>query len=485
MTLFSLSDASISYPGKPPFTHIDFTLCKSQHVALTGPNHGLIKALLDALAGKALISGGYFNGIQADGRLCESGTAVSYLPAHFRFRSFSGDAGYYQQRYNSMDAGNSSTVRDYLATISLKSQIAAAQAETFLKSLDVEKLMETRLTSLSNGETKKVRLSAALMHQPKLLVLEDPFAGIDAHTRVTLSECLDQIAESGVTLVLSTYREMPACIRKVVVAGMDHSLNSYDRRNFSFAQAGFRPMPDRTLLAGLLESPHKTFETIVQMRNVSVRYQQRDILQNINWTVKQGERWAITGPNGAGKSTLFSLINGDNPQAFANNLILFDRKKGSGESIWDIKNHIGYFSADMVRFFPGRFTAEQIVASGFFDTFGLFRRTSERQRKIAEGWLRLCNLLPLARKPFAQLASNEKRMILLCRALVKNPSLLILDEPTQGITETEKVFLIGLVNEICAHTPATLLYSSHYQQEMPSCINRHLKLRDGKIVHIQ
>lgn len=480
MVLLSLDHAGISYPGKVSFGPIDFTLRESQHVALTGDNRELIKAILDALAGKAILTGNVVNRLKADEEHSQKRPSVSYLPSQFRFRSLTGSAGYYQQRYNSMDAEDSLRVDDLLAAVSLKTKADEKAIERLMQILDIERLRQERLTNLSNGETKKVRLATAVLQHPRALVLEEPFAGIDAKTRATLCAFLDQIAESGVTIVLSTNNEMPSCIKKVFVAGDNNTLKEYERRDFSGLTAPTQTHIHPELIGDLITSPKKRFDHIVQMTNVSVQYGDHLILDDVNWTVKQGERWALTGPNGAGKSTLLSLINADNPQAFANNIVLFDRKKGTGESIWDIKKNIGYFSADLVRFFPGRFSCLQVVTSGFFDTFGLFRKVSEQHLKVALKRLRLFDLERLAHKSFGQVSANEKKLVLLCRALVKNAPLLILDEPGQGLSEKEKAFLKTLIDQICYQSPLTLIYVSHYANEMPQCINRHLALHKGR-----
>jgi molybdate transport system ATP-binding protein len=217
------------------------------------------------------------------------------------------------------------------------------------------------------------------------------------------------------------------------------------------------------------------------MVNLSVNYNNRNILDNINWEVKKGECWNVSGHNGSGKSTLLSLVNGDNPQAFANEIYLFDRKKGSGESIWDIKRQIGYVSPELHHYFDSAASCYEVVASGLFDTIGLFKQLSASQKEIVEQWVSLLQIDHLANKFFTQLSNGEQRLVLLARALVKNPPMLILDEPCQGLDAEVAARFIELINEICVQMQKTLVYVSHYEEEIPSCVTYTLKLEQGKI----
>ena len=218
------------------------------------------------------------------------------------------------------------------------------------------------------------------------------------------------------------------------------------------------------------------------MKDVVIRYGGKTILDHINWTILQGERWALVGHNGAGKSTLLSLINADNPQAFANDIVLFDRQKGSGESIWDIKRNIGFFSPELYQYFPVDTSALQAVESGFYDTIGLFRPSNPIRVSIALRWMKLLFIDKHAHRLLRNLSPVDQRLCLLARALVKSPPLLILDEPFQGFDEVQKSYCKQLLNTICRQSNTTLLFVSHYTEEMPACITKVFQLKDGRQV---
>jgi molybdate transport system ATP-binding protein len=218
------------------------------------------------------------------------------------------------------------------------------------------------------------------------------------------------------------------------------------------------------------------------MQQVHVTYGDKHILNNINWLVEKGACWSLTGPNGAGKSTLLSLITADNPQAYSNEIYLFDRKRGSGESIWDIKQKTGFLSPELQLYFDASATAFSAIASGLFDTIGLFRKLNEGQEKLVWEWLQYMGVQPYAYRVMATLPAGLQRLILLARTLIKMPALLVLDEPCQGLDDDQTRFVRALINEYCNRTGAGLIYVSHYIEELPDCIKHHLRLKKGEVV---
>ncbi len=220
--------------------------------------------------------------------------------------------------------------------------------------------------------------------------------------------------------------------------------------------------------------------SIVKMKNVTIQYGDKIILQNINWQVKQGERWLVKGHNGAGKSTLLSLITADNPQAYSQDIHLFDKKRGTGESIWDIKKKIGFVSPELHKFFDYGSSVHNVVASGLFDTMGLFRKLNAAQEELVNEWIIFFGLTNESIKPLSLLAAGQQRSALLARALIKNPVLLVLDEPCQGLDDHQTKHFLRLIDEICSQSSVTLIFVSHYDNEIPRCITDKLELQQGK-----
>jgi molybdate transport system ATP-binding protein len=221
---------------------------------------------------------------------------------------------------------------------------------------------------------------------------------------------------------------------------------------------------------------------VVAMHEVTVRYGEATILDHIDWEVRKGERWSVSGPNGAGKSTLLSLITADNPQAYANQIWLFGRRRGTGETIWEIKQKIGFVSPELHLYFDSGASCFEVVASGLFDTIGLFRPLTPEQEETVRLWMKLLSLQDLRMRRMQQLSAGQQRMVLLARALIKNPPMLILDEPCQGLDDEQTAHFRQLVTELCEAFGKTLIYVSHYRDELPHCIDKYLELEQGKRV---
>jgi molybdate transport system ATP-binding protein len=284
-------------------------------------------------------------------------------------------------------------------------------------------------------------------------------------------------------------QEIPACITHI---------GRLDKGRWAFQgpAADFHPAvePENTLLldAAILATLQEAsrlagkkeddFPVAVKMVNTTIRYGEATILKNINWEVRKGERWHVSGPNGAGKSTLLSLITADNPQAYANEIWLFGRRRGTGETIWDIKKKIGFVSPELHLYFDSGASCFEVVASGLFDTIGLFRPLTPEQEEMTLLWMQLLGLQELRGKRLLQLSTGQQRMLLLARALIKNPPMLILDEPCQGLDDGQTARFRALITALCLAFDKTLLYVSHYRQELPSCIDRYLQLEKGERV---
>jgi molybdate transport system ATP-binding protein len=221
---------------------------------------------------------------------------------------------------------------------------------------------------------------------------------------------------------------------------------------------------------------------LIEMRDASVTYDGVAVLKGINWTMREGENWAVLGPNGSGKTTLLSLILADNPQAYSNDISLFGRKRGSGESVWDIKKKIGWVSPEVQIHYQKTMTSYDVLCSGFFDSIGLYRECSARQESIARTWMRTLGLWRLADRKFDELSAGQQRMILIARASIKNPRLLILDEPCQGLDSVNRQIVLEAIDAVNCQARCNLIYVTHRLNEIPDSITHVLRLRRGHVV---
>jgi molybdate transport system ATP-binding protein len=217
-------------------------------------------------------------------------------------------------------------------------------------------------------------------------------------------------------------------------------------------------------------------DSVIDFRDVTLRYGDRVIFEHLDWSVLRGERWALHGRNGSGKSALLALVCADNPQSYACDITLFGKRRGTGESIWDIKRRIGYVSPEMHRAYLKDLPSIEIVASGLHDSIGLYKRPRPEQMGICKEWMRVFGIEDLAERTFLTLSSGEQRLVLLARAFVKDPELLILDEPLHGLDTANREWVRKVIDTFCSRPDKTLIMVSHYLDELPTCITHHKTL---------
>jgi len=356
--------------------------------------------------------------------------------------------------------------------------------------LDFERLLDHPFRTLSAGEMRKALIVRALAEKPTMLILDEPFDGLDSETRAAFALHLDALIASGHHLILVTHRadELIEGITHIMLLG-NGTIEATGRREAVepslAATAGWTlqadAQPPRPLTQYTPPRLDGNAEPLIEFRAVSVRYGDHTLFDGLTWTLLRGERWGIFGPNGSGKTTILNLIFGDNLQAYANDIRIFGVRKGSGESIWDIRNRIGILTPNLHLSYTRPVTVLEAVISGFFDSIGLFRQPTTAQQAEAFSVLRMFGVSGLAERQFTQLSYGQQRIVLLARALVKRPELLVLDEPCQGLDSANRRSVLSAIDAACESGPTSLLYVTHHPDEEPSCLTHHLTLNPAAI----
>lgn len=494
-TFLSLDHITVRYLDQILFENLSFHIKQGEHWALLGESGSGKSALLQTLAGKFNITKGkinynfydqYVEANKIDDPLFNRHKLTALVQQKHHFRNLSNTTEfYYQQRYNSFDSEDALTVRNYLQSITSDMVSNPVWSMDYtIERLYLKELLDKQLIKLSNGETRRLLIASALLKHPLLLLLDSPFTGLDKDSRPLLNGIITEITRSGITVVTAVSpAEIPDAVTNAAVLQEGKIEKTFSKEQFhpAMVSMGTASGPDIEELKALLNlKPFSSYEEIIRMNNVSVKYGGRQILKNISWTVKPGERWSLTGPNGAGKSTLLSLINGDNPQAYANDIILFDKKRGSGESIWDIKRKTGFVSPELLQYFKTGSSCLQVIESGCYETMGLFRKSDPEKAGIARRWMKLLGIEENGNQLFNKVSASTQRLCLLARALIKNPPLLILDEPFQGFEGRQKQYFKNVIDAVCRFSPIALIFVSHYQDDIPSSVTKHLKIHLGE-----
>jgi molybdate transport system ATP-binding protein len=482
--------AAIGPSDQPIFRDFSWSVEPFQAWVITGSNGSGKSALAQALAGGVPVSRG------SDLPAPETVALISFE----RQRDVVFDERYHDDGEfvdGGIDPGTSA--RDFiLGRRRGKAEPVGAEPERFAElvtRLGIGSLLTRGVKYLSTGEIRKVLLCRELLREPAVLVFDEPYEGLDATTRVILSEEIERLVDDSLTrngaaaatqvlIITDRYEHVPQAAT--------HVLHIEDRRiAFAGPRAEFEARGIPSELRGLaqgeaeelkqslantldetrFEAGTDNAEELVVLRHVTVSYGERRVLDDVNLNIRRGEHTLVRGPNGCGKTTLLNLINGDNPQLYANDVTVCGLKRGSGESVWDVKAQLGQVSYALHVEYAYRCHANLIetVVSGFFDSIGLYREPGYAEIHAAESWLKVVGLLEKRAQPFTQLSYGEQRVALILRAVIKQPKLLILDEPCHGLDPRHRSEVLTIADYIGRNTNSTLLYVTHDPDEQLGC----------------
>ena len=464
-SLLSLINASVRRAGRTVVENLTLQIQPGKCWAITGPTGSGKTTLLQALAGQVPVATGQVIRPQS----------VAFVSFREESRQFSYESHFYQQRYQATmsDAGSrgqpAPTLRDFWQ---LTTPTNVTRATPLLDRLGLLPLLDRTLLKLSNGQTRKARIGKALLQSPSVLLLDNPFVGLDAAFRRELTEWLGQLTRDGLTLILVVNGdEIPPFATHVL------ALNA-GQTPWSGPVRAYHPvrLPEKTVRLPTLQTPTQPigFKSAFQMRDVTVQYGDTMILDRVNWLVHPGERWALLGPNGAGKSVLLSLLYGDHPQAYCNDIHVFDHRRGrSGQSIWDVKRQIGFISPELHLYFPQHLTTRQVILTGLTDTLTPPNTIRPETEADLATLLAYFGLVEQSGHAFGQLSAGQQRLVLLIRALIKNPPVLILDEPFQALDAQ----CVSLARQLIDRLPnKTILFVTHDRNELPASIDQLFSL---------
>jgi len=451
---------------------VNFSLDEGEHIAIIGRNGAGKSMFVDMITGR--------HPAFPDMVKYAFPEPYNYLK-HISFRDTYGgdnDRTYFlQQRWNQMEIDEEtptvgSKLEEAYQLAGKDTPERRALQKHIYELFHLDDLLDKYIILLSSGELRKYKLAASLFTHPRVLIMENPFIGLDVQTRNHLKALLTTLSQEHqlqIILVLAKTDEIPGFITHIVeVKNMKVLPKKISQNNDSFVIPG--EIKSESLPCDI-HAPE-----VIRFNHVSIRYGERTILKDLDWTVRRGEHWSLSGQNGSGKSTLLSLVCADNPQSYACDISLFGHRRGSGESIWDIKKHIGYVSPEMHRSYKQNIPAIQIVASGLKDSVGLYARPTEAEKTQCQQWMDVFGIGHLAERMFMEMSSGEQRLVLLARAFVKAPALLILDEPLHGLDDENRRMVKDIVDDYCKDPARTLIYVTHYQEELPRCIDHALFL---------
>jgi molybdate transport system ATP-binding protein len=484
-----------------------------QHWAILGPNGSGKSTLVRALWGGVPLRSGRihfgFGDPKVSSSLVPQRERIGYVSFETHQRLMEHEEMLEELREFAGKRDETTTARDViLSGITTNREMTPEDERKLLEIaalLGLQSLLERGITLLSTGEMRKTLIARALMKSPKLLILDEPFDGLDENSRASLADSINQLMTTSLRVILVTHRA------EEIAPNITHVL--FVKKGKLFMQGPKEELLTSEWVSKLFDSDLLVEKTggryrvsygaektkkidltffyrdvldggpdiLIQMKDTTVKYGDFVALDRFDWTMKQGENWAILGPNGSGKSTILRLILGENLQGYANQVTLFGRKKGTGETLWEIKKRMGVVSSELQIQYRKKMSAYDVIASGFYDSIGLYQYPTKEQEVIVDGWIEILSIGDIARESFHRLSYGQKRMILLARAMVKPPLLLILDEPCHGLDLLNRRRILNIV-EMIGETKTNILFVTNHRDEILNCITHVIRLQKGKVV---
>ena len=470
MSSIEFKQATIRFSETFSLVNIDWKIDAGEIWAITGTNGSGKSSLAATLAGNGEITNGIIRNLPARTALV-SLEAQAELIERERLRDDS----------DITDKINAGTpVQELLDEVSVDPELLARLIEAFRFSA----LLDRGFRKLSTGETRKVLITRALTNQPDLLILDEPFAGLDVDTVSLVRNILDELSNTiNLVLVFNRFDEIPEFVSHIaflVNGRLEHRVSTKETAVIEgLTQLWHLKREDIEIPKAEPEDRPPTLDIsdpLVRITNASIRYGNSIVFENLDWCIEPGEHWQLTGPNGSGKTCLLNLITGDHPQCYNNDIFVFGYQRGSGESIWDIKRHIGFVSTALQWEYRVSISIKNVIISGFYDSIGLYQKASDKQKEIASNWLQLLGLEDRTDQPFNQLSYGDRRLLLIARAMVKHPQLLILDEPCMGLDDLNRQLVLALIEKICAGNETTVIYVNHHAEDKIAGIRHILSL---------
>jgi molybdate transport system ATP-binding protein len=474
VNLISVTELTAVLSGRQVLTDISLNIETGKSSAFVGPNGSGKTALASFISGHLKIPDAqpiYEKNLNPD-------TEIAFVSFEFQQELYDIDDYFDDTDFMDGVQDKGTTAREAILLSHKESELF----QQIIQLLGIRYLLERGIRFLSTGEIRKVLIARALLNKPKLLIIDSPFEGLDRKSRSFMHEMINNLLKEQQCLLLLNEDDevLDLCDNiycmdqgSIITEGHAGILRNtpYWKKHFSKTHKQLK-VPAHHLNSEVLSIQANT--PLIEMKNVSVKYGDVTALNNMTWKVMPGENWLISGSNGAGKSTLLSLITADNPQAYGKDFHLFGRKRGTGETIWDIKKRIGIITSKLQLSYRQPLSALQVVVSGFFDSIGLYQKADPQQIALAREWLGLLEINDIEKRYFNELSYGEQRMILLARAMVKHPLLLVLDEPCQGLDSSNRQAVLDLVDYIAFNSKTQILYVSHCHEEDLQCINRKL-----------
>ena len=470
--LVKFEGCTLAFGEEFRLSSLNFAIGQGETWALLGPNGAGKSALVAALTGEGEVRAGQRE---------LSGAQLALVSLEEQARLIAREA-----RRDNSDLDDSFFPGTPVSELLEENCQAPEVKEALVASLGLTGLLNRGFRKLSTGETRRLLLVRALASGAECLVLDEPYEGLDLAATAKVREVLAELAgKRTLIMVLNRIDELPDFVDRVIYlkqGRVAHDFNCADlppaavrerlHQLLHISAGGLALPPPEAPVAPRLNSDG----SLVRLRKGRIAYVDNLVFEGLDWQISPGEHWQVMGPNGSGKTCLLSLVIGDHPQCYVNDLCQFGYQRGQGESVWDIKQHLGFVSTALHWDYRLGVSVRKVILSGFHDSIGLYHQATEAQEVIAEGWLALLGMEAKAGQSFSRLSYGEQRLLLIARAMVKHPPLLLLDEPCLGLDDLNRQLVLALIAKIIEEGETTLVYVAHHEEDRIPAIKNLLTL---------
>ena len=468
--MMQLHDLSVEFDEGFQLKDINWQIEQHQHWLITGANGAGKSALAAVLAGYGEILAGSTSGI----------------PSKIGWVSFEAQAELIQAELKKDDADIVDVISlgTPVSEIIFTDEINSVTAQDLIQKFELNYILDRAFRKLSTGESRKVMLIRALSCDADLLILDEPFDGLDSTAHTMLQDHLIEVVQhTPVIMVLNRFDEIPDFISHIAYVEqgeLRHQVKREDTQSYNeLYQLLHLKTTDLQVPAADTENVMPALDPqqpLVRLNNICIKHADMVLINDLNWSIQPNQHWQLSGPNGSGKTAVLSLITGDHPQCYTNDIFVFGYQRGNGESIWQIKQYIGYVSTALQWEYRVGTSLRNVIISGFYDSIGLYSKSTDQQKHIADEWLALLGMKNRGDQPFNKLSYGDQRLLLIARAMVKHPPLLILDEPCLGLDDINRQLVLALIEKICAAKETSVIYVNHHAQDRIAGIDNYLAL---------
>lgn len=489
-------DITVYFGDTVVFKQFNATVFPHHHLALIGKNGSGKSTLLQLFAGETRLSQLPLEGLETNGHILwnfseasdgQGETSALVAKEHVRLISPAQQNTYIQQGWRV--SGKEIIASGFHNTHLLYSPISDEENDylhTMATLGGVTHLLPMLAPEMSQGQLRALLILRAIVARPKLLLLDEPLEGLDTASRDLLIKLMQLASEEGCTLILTAHRpeDIPSWINSLYSISQQglQTIERFPQTNLGQGpanQALFDQLFDQ-LFPPLSQQhpPQKSASSpLIFLEDVEVYIDRKLVLHDISWEIRPGEHWLVLGQNGSGKSTLLRLLHGEEFVAWGGTMRWFNQPK---IPLTELQKKVGYVSDRLHSLYTYDMTAHNVVLSGADGSVGIYRDLSPQEKERAGQLMEYFEITPFANTRFHSLSSGQGRRVLLARALVGSPQVLLLDEPFSGLDSANRALWLRTL-PLLAKRGISIVFVSHHEGEYGDFFTHRLTLANGRI----